>query len=83
MTTTSRKSLRSPTHIKLLQLLIENRKNAGLTQAQLAESLGWPQSDVSKIETGDRRLDVVEFVNLCDGLGVDPCDVLKRLSASH
>ncbi len=42
--------------------MIERRKEAGLTQAALAEMLSKPQSYVAKYEKGERRLDVVEFV---------------------
>lgn len=53
-----------------LQLLRELRNNAGLTQMQLADRLGYPQSYVSKYETGERRLDFVETANVCEALGV-------------
>ena len=56
------KSIHSPEHAKLRELLIAARKKAGLTQQDVAERLGRPQSFVAKYEGGERRLDVVEFV---------------------
>lgn len=47
------------------------RERQGLTQAELASRLGKPQSFVSKYESGERRLDVVEFVSVCDALGME------------
>jgi transcriptional regulator with XRE-family HTH domain len=47
------------------------RERQGLTQAELASRLGKPQSFVSKYESGERRLDVMEFVFVCDALGVE------------
>lgn len=60
----------------LIAELVRVRKNKGLTQAQLAEKLNKPQSYVAKIEAKDRKLDVLEFVVLCEILEVSPCDVL-------
>lgn len=50
--------------------LKEMRKQSGLTQIQLADAIGADQSDISKIERGERRLDVVELVYVCRALGI-------------
>lgn len=50
--------------------LKEMRKKSGLTQIQLAEAIGADQSDISKIERGERRLDVVELIYVCRALGI-------------
>lgn len=42
-----------------------------MTQVQIAEKLGRPQSFISKYERGERRLDFSEFVELADVLGID------------
>lgn len=55
------RSLRTPGHLALMRVLIETRKSKGMTQHGLAARLDRPQSYVAKIETGERRLDVVEF----------------------
>jgi len=56
----------------LLKLLRDLREQAGMTQSELGERLGNTQTFVSKIERGERRLDVVEFAEICDALGADP-----------
>ena len=53
-----------------LQLLKELRLEKNFTQKELADRLGFPQSYVSKYETGERRLDFVETVYVCDALGI-------------
>ena len=55
----------------LRELLKELRKNeAGLTQVELSQMLGRPQSYVSKYETGERKLDYVEINAICKALGI-------------
>ena len=56
---------------KLRKLLKELRKDeAGLTQVELSQALGRPQSYVSKYETGERKLDYVEINDICKALGI-------------
>jgi len=66
--------------------LVAVRKDAGVTQIELAERLGKPQQFVSKYERGDRRVDLIEFVAVCRALRVDPKEafalVLRRLPKS-
>ena len=73
------KSLRSPDHVRLVEVLAAARKRAGLTQRHVAEALGRPQSFVAKYEAGERRLDVVEFVAVARALETDPVRLLKTL----
>lgn len=65
-------------HKKFRSLLIEARKQAELTQHELASRLKRPQSFVSKYERGERRLDVVEFGEVAKALGIDPVRFLRR-----
>ncbi len=60
-------------------LLIETRQSQKLTQAQVATRLQKPQSFVSKYERGERRLDVVEFLEVVKALGTTPYEVLRKL----
>ena len=60
-------------------LLIETRQSKKLTQAQVAKRLQKPQSFVSKYERGERRLDVVEFLEVAKALGATPCELLRKL----
>jgi len=73
----SMKSIHSGPYIHLLELLVDRRNAAGLTQSQVAERLGRPQSYVSKFERGERRLDVIEFLEVCRKLGTDPFEILR------
>jgi transcriptional regulator with XRE-family HTH domain len=59
--------------------LLEARQKEGLTQAEVALRLGRPQSFVSKYESGERRLDVVEFIEVCRALAINPQTILRRL----
>jgi DNA-binding XRE family transcriptional regulator len=75
----SLKSLRRPQHTALMRMLIEARERAGITQANLAKRLGRGQPFVSKYEKGDRRLEVIEFVEICREIGVPPERLIKKL----
>lgn len=55
----------------LCHLLIQVKESQGLTQARIAERLNRPQSFVSKYENGERRLDVIEFLEVAAALGVE------------
>jgi transcriptional regulator with XRE-family HTH domain len=66
----------------LRKLLVDARKNAGLTQAELAEKLGRLQSFVSKYERGERRLDVVEFRDVAIGMNLEPASFLAKFYKS-
>ena len=65
------KTLRTPRHVRLIDLLVEQRKRAGLSQADLAERLHRYQSVVSSIESGGRRVDVVELLDIAEVIGLD------------
>lgn len=73
------RSRSSPRYARLGQLLIEARLTAGLTQAGLAQKLRRPQSYVSKYENGERRLDVIEFLEVTDQLGCRPDEIVAAL----
>lgn len=64
-------SLHSPQYDIFRSMLIKAREEAGITQCALARRLGKPQSFVSKLERGERRLDVPEFVLFAQALGID------------
>ncbi len=66
-------------YLSLRHLLINGRHALGLRQSDLAVRLGKPQSYVSKYETGERRLDVIEFLEVCDALSLDPAGVLEKI----
>ena len=59
--------------------LKKTRLDASLRQIDLAKLLKKPQSYVSKIESGERNLGVIEFTQYCEGLGLDSSKWLKKL----
>jgi transcriptional regulator with XRE-family HTH domain len=60
----------------LVMALLDARKAAGLTQAQFARILGRRQQFISLFETGERRLDIVEFCDVARALGLDPAAMI-------
>lgn len=77
------KSLRSLEHRRLIELLTKARSTAGLTQQQLATLLGKPQSFVAKYESGERRLDLVEFIAIARALEFEPGKAVREVAASY
>lgn len=75
------KSLRSPAHTLLIAKLKAARIRAGLSQQALANLIQHPQSYIAKIETGERRVDVIEFLRIAHVLHCDPFDVLEDVHA--
>lgn len=73
------KSLNSDAHQKLCSLLSEARSQVPMVQAELSDRLGRPQSFVSKYERGERRLDVIEFLEVCQGMGADPYAIIRQV----
>ena len=65
------KSLFTERYDRFRQMLVDARKSAALTQVELAKRLSRPQSYVSKYERGERRLDVVEFLEIASAIGID------------
>lgn len=76
------KSVFSDVHEEFRLMLVHARKKAGLTQVQLADLLLRPQSFVSKVERGERRLDVIEFFEVAEKIGFDPFIFLRALQKS-
>lgn len=73
------KSVFTTDYNQLRELLVNCRKDQGLLQMAVAARLSKPQSFVSKYESGERRLDVIEFIQVVQALGEDPLLLLKRL----
>jgi transcriptional regulator with XRE-family HTH domain len=74
------KSVHSAGQAAFCELMIKARKTAGLTQHELAKRLHRPQSFVAKYEGGERRVDVVEFIEICRAISVDSTAVLRKLT---
>ena len=75
------KSVFTPRYQRFVEAMTKARQAAGVTQAELAARLGKPQSFVSKYERSERRLDIVEFLEIVDALGIDPDSVLRHTKA--
>jgi transcriptional regulator with XRE-family HTH domain len=73
------KSIYSEEYQQLCALLRHLRREAGLTQVDVAERLDVPQSFVSKYESGERRLDVIELRHVAEAIGTTLEDVVSRL----
>lgn len=70
---------RKAAYLRFRTLLVDARNGLGLTQAELASRMGRPQSFVSKYESGERRLDVLEFLEVADLLKIQLPHFLTEL----
>lgn len=68
------KTLVTECHRKLIAFLIDKREAAGLTQTELAKKIGEYQSWVARLESGQRRVDVIEFEKLAEVMGLCPTE---------
>jgi transcriptional regulator with XRE-family HTH domain len=73
------KSIYTARHARLCELLKARRKAAGLTQTIVAQRLRKPPSYVAKYEGGDRRLDVLEFLDVASAIGFEPRRLIRSL----
>lgn len=73
------KSIHTREYATVLRLLKETRKDAGVTQVQLARKLRLTQSLLSKMERGECRLDIVQLRSMCQALGSSLADFVQRL----
>jgi transcriptional regulator with XRE-family HTH domain len=67
---------RDPRYRALIERLSAERRRRGMTQDELAKRMGLHKQFVSRVELGERRLDVVEFVDFVRALGLDPSHLL-------
>ena len=73
------KTIWSEAQIALVAALVQSRKDAGLTQAALAEKLRCQQSLIARIESGERRIDLIELIILGRAVGLKPEEVLVTI----
>lgn len=76
-----RKTLRTRGHRQLIDILVTARQKAGLTQRELASRLKRPRSLVGRMEAGERRIDVIEFIEISQALGMDARHLFAKLLA--
>jgi transcriptional regulator with XRE-family HTH domain len=74
------KQLRNVRHKALMAAIVAARKKSGLTQRDLADRLGRAHSFIGKIESGERQLNVLEFCELADALGVNAKELIAKVA---
>ena len=74
------KTVTSPLQKKRVAMLVEERAKAGLRQVDLAEKMGVYQSWVTHMESGQRRIDVIELIELSRAIGFDAAGMVRKLS---
>lgn len=77
------KSIFSNQQERLQELLRQIRMEAGLRQTDLAERLNQPQSFISKYESGERRLDLLELRQICEAVGISLEEFVRRFEESR
>ena len=73
------KSIHSKLYHRIIARLRAKREGKGLTQYQLARILNVQQTYVSKIETCERRLDILELMNICEALEISFVDFVREI----
>lgn len=69
-------------NLRLIELLVAERAKSALLQKDLAAKMGKPQSFVAKVQGGERRLDVAEFIEYANTLGISPLKIMLLLVRS-
>ena len=73
------KSIYADEYRLILSWLRAKREEKGLTMRDLAEVLDVPHSWVGKVELGERRLDLIEYLRYCAALGIDPHEGIDKV----
>ena len=76
-------TIHDPRYLQLIERLIQIRNEKGITQTELAKKLQKPQSYVSKTETLERRLDVIELMDWLEALNFDALSFFESYSKNH
>lgn len=76
-------SVHTTRYHRFRDILTKARQAQELSQEALAEKLGCVQTFVSKYERGERRLDIVEFLDVAEALGIDPSKVIRQLQVTN
>ena len=73
------KTIHNKRHKRLVEVIISKRKEAGIRQVQLAKKLKRSQTWIVRLESGDRRIDVIELIDLADAIGFDAPAIIASL----
>lgn len=79
---TNTKSIYTSEHRRLIAWLTNKKKERAISIRQLAQRLDWSHAVVGKVFTGDRRLDVIEYLWMCQALEADAHEGLERISTT-
>lgn len=74
-----KKTITSGKHKYLVRRITEEREKAGLLQTDIAERLSCFQSRIARLESGDRRIDVIEYLEIANAIGFDPLELLSEI----
>lgn len=74
------KTIYQSAYLRLVGHLRERRELLGISQTKLASHLGWPQQRISSVESGARRLDVLELCLIASALGFSTTEVSEQVS---
>ncbi len=77
------KSLTNKHYKMIIARLVAERERAGVSQISLANKIGVTQSSISKIERCERRLDIYEFITICDALGIPASRIVADFEAPN
>lgn len=72
-------TIRTKRHKRLIEALTAERKAAGIRQVELAKRLKHSQTWIARIESGERRIDVVEFLDLAEAIGFNAPKLIEQL----
>lgn len=78
----ARRDTYGPQYRAIIAALVAGRRAAGMTQVELARALDTDQSRISKIEQGERRLDIIDYLRICRAIGLDPGEPLRAAAGS-
>lgn len=76
----SAETIGSKRHKALVAMLIKERKATDMNQAELARALRQYQSFVARVESGEERVDVIEFLDIAKAIGLDPKAAIAKLA---
>ena len=73
------KSIFDPKYRDFIAFMVERRKSINMTQRELAKRLGVVQCYVARIETHERRLDIIEAIDMMRALQMNERDIIKEI----
>jgi ribosome-binding protein aMBF1 (putative translation factor) len=75
-------SLHDEAYRLFVKLIVQKRMRSGYSQQALADALGWNQSIIAKIESVQRRLDIIELTRIANVLEFDASKLVKQIQQS-